>query len=84
MKRLIPNPQHLVLGKLGGKKLRLRLRRSSALKRDLRTSAFIRAGALLRRNEPVPGILAAHRPGALMHKSGLRSLLRQTQVLPMS
>ena len=54
------------------------------LKRDLRTSAFIRAVALLRRSGPVPGILAARPPGALMHKSGPRSLFRQTQVLPMS
>jgi hypothetical protein len=46
----------------------------SFLKRDLRTSASIRAVALLRRNEPVPGILAARRPGALMHKSGPRPL----------
>jgi len=38
--------------------------------RDLPTIAFFRAGPLLRRNEPVPGILAAHRPGAIMDKSG--------------
>jgi hypothetical protein len=63
-----------VIGNSGGKKLCLRLRRSTALKRDLRTSAFIRAGALLRRYGPVPGILAARRPGALMHKSRPRFL----------
>ena len=40
--------------------------------RDLPTIAFIRAGALLRRNGPVPGILAAPRPGAIMDKSGRR------------
>jgi hypothetical protein len=33
--------------------------------RDLPTIAFIRAGALLRRGGPVPGILATHRPGRL-------------------
>ena len=38
--------------------------------RDLPTIAFCRAGPLLRRNGPVPGILAAHRPGAIMDKSG--------------
>ena len=38
--------------------------------RDLPTIAFIRAGVLLRRGGPVPGILATHRPGALMDKSG--------------
>ena len=40
--------------------------------RDLPTIAFIRAGPLLRRNGPVPGILAAHRPGAIMDKSERR------------
>jgi hypothetical protein len=38
--------------------------------RDLSTIAFFRAGPLLRRNGPVPGILAAHRSGAIMDKSG--------------
>ena len=38
--------------------------------RDLSTIAFFRAGPLLRRNGPVPGILAAYRPGAIMDKSG--------------
>jgi hypothetical protein len=38
--------------------------------RDLPTIAFFRAGPLLRRNGPVPGILAAARPGAIMDKSG--------------
>ena len=37
--------------------------------RDLPTIAFFRAGVLLRREGPVPGILAAHRPGAIMDKS---------------
>ena len=30
---------------------------------------LFRAGVLLRRGGPVPGILATHRPGALMDKS---------------
>ena len=34
-----------------------------AATRDLPTIAFIRAGVLLRRSVPVPGILATHRPG---------------------
>src|SRR5215472_6074964 len=38
--------------------------------RDLPTIAFFRAGPLLRRNGPVPGILAAYRPGAIVDKSG--------------
>ena len=33
--------------------------------RDLPTIAFFRAGVLLRRGVPVPGILATHRPGAI-------------------
>jgi hypothetical protein len=41
-----------------------------AATRDLPTIAFFRAGALLRRSVPVPGILAAHRPGAITDKSG--------------
>ena len=40
-----------------------------AATRDLPTIAFIRAGVLLRRSVPVPGILATHRPGAIMDKS---------------
>ena len=36
---------------------------------DLSTIAFFRAGPLLRRDGPVPGILAAYRPGAIMDKS---------------
>jgi hypothetical protein len=47
--------------------------------RDLPTIAFFRAGTLLRRNEPVPGILAAHRPGAIMEKSGRRFVVRLGQ-----
>ncbi len=43
--------------------------------RDLFTIAFFRAAALLRRHEPVPGILAARRPGAIMHKSGRPRLI---------
>jgi len=43
---------------------------------DLPTIAFIRAGPLLRRNGLVPGILAAHRPGAIMDKSGRRFIVR--------
>jgi hypothetical protein len=44
--------------------------------RDLPTIAFFRAGTLLRRHGPVPGILAAHRPGAIMDKSGPRGVVR--------
>jgi len=44
--------------------------------RDLPTIAFFRAGTLLRRNGPVPGILAAHRPEAIMDKSGRRVVVR--------
>ena len=33
-------------------------------------SPFSGPEALLRRSVPVPGILAAHRPGAIMDKSG--------------
>ena len=33
-------------------------------------------GTLLRRHGPVPGILAAHRPGAIMDKSGRRGVVR--------
>ena len=40
-----------------------------ATTRDLPTIAFFRAGVLLRRSVPVPGILATHRPGAIMDKS---------------
>jgi hypothetical protein len=43
---------------------------------DLPTIAFFRAGPLLRRNGPVPGILAPHRPGAIMDKSGRRFVVR--------
>jgi hypothetical protein len=46
------------------------LRRRLAPMRDLPTIAFFRTAALLRRSEPVPGILAAHRSGAIMDKSG--------------
>jgi hypothetical protein len=46
------------------------LRRHPASMRDLATIAFFRTGVLLRRNGPVPGILAAHRSGAIMDKSG--------------
>ena len=48
-----------------------------AATRDLPTIAFFRAGVLLRRSVPVPGILATHRPGAIMDKSG-RILLPNT------
>src|ERR1700730_16204017 len=44
----------------------------SASTSDLPTIAFFRASTLLRRSGPVPGILAAHWPGAIMDKSGLR------------
>jgi hypothetical protein len=53
----------------------LRWRRVAAT-RDLPTIAFFRAGVLLRRSVPVPGILATHRPGALMDKSERQSVVR--------
>lgn len=40
--------------------------------RDLPTIALIRPGLLLRRNGPVPGILAADRAAAIMDKSERR------------
>ena len=43
--------------------------RRVAATRDLPTIAFFRAGVLLRRSVPVPGILATPRPGAIMDKS---------------
>src|SRR3974377_1398406 len=46
------------------------LRSGLAATGDLPTIAFFRAGPLLRRNGPVPGILAAARPGAIMDTSG--------------
>jgi hypothetical protein len=46
------------------------LRSRPVATRDLPTIAFFRAGPLLRRDGPVPGILAAARPGAIMDKSG--------------
>ena len=68
-----------------------------AATRDLPTIAFFRAGVLLRRSVPVPGILATHRPGAIVDKSGrhfvaryswqttkLNHELKQLRVLPMS
>lgn len=62
------------------KKTNLGLRRAPAPMRDLSTIAFFRTGALLRRNEPVPGILAAHRSGAITDKSGrLRLATLQTK-----
>ena len=47
-----------------------------AATRDLPTIAFIRAGGLLRRSVPVHGILATHRPGAIMDKSGRQFVVR--------
>jgi hypothetical protein len=46
-----------------------------AATRDLPTIAFFRAG-VLRRSVPVPGILATHRPGAIMDKSGRQFVVR--------
>src|ERR1700716_1616018 len=40
--------------------------------RDLPTIACFRTGSLLRRNGPVPGILAANRSGAMVDKSERR------------
>jgi hypothetical protein len=39
-------------------------------------SPFSRAGVLLRRSVPVPGILATHRPGAIMDKSERQFVVR--------
>ena len=47
-----------------------------AATRDLPAIAFFRAGVLLRRSVPVPGILATHRPGAIMDKSGRQFVVR--------
>ena len=47
-----------------------------AATRDLPTIAFFRAGVLLRRGVPVPGILATHQPGAIMDKSGRHFVAR--------
>ena len=47
-----------------------------AATRDLPTIAFFRAGVLLRRSVPVPGILATYRPGAIMDKSGRQFVVR--------
>jgi hypothetical protein len=47
-----------------------------AATRDLPTIAFFRAGVLLRRSVPVPGILATHQPGAIMDKSGRQFVAR--------
>ena len=47
-----------------------------AATRDLPTIAFFRAGVLLRRSVPVSGILATHRPGAIMDKSGRHFVAR--------
>jgi len=59
-----------------GTKANAGLRKPAAPMRDLSTIAFYRAVALLRRNEPVPGILAARRPGALMDKSERRFITK--------
>ena len=52
------------------RKTDLGLRSAPAPMHDLSTIAFIRTGALLRCNGPVPGILAAHRSRAIMGKPG--------------
>src|SRR5215831_17180009 len=57
------------------KKTNLGLRTAPAPMRDLSTIASFRAVALLRRHGPVPGILAARRPGAIMDKSAHPRLL---------
>jgi|HubBroStandDraft_6_1064221.scaffolds.fasta_scaffold253124_2 hypothetical protein len=49
-----------------------------AATRDLPTIAYFRAGVLLRRSVPVPGILATHRPGAIMDKSGRHFVVRHS------
>ena len=59
----------------------LGLRRHPAAMRDLSTIAFFRTGVLLRRSGPVPGILAAHRSGAIMDKSGRPRVATSTRQL---
>ena len=55
--------------------------------RDLPTIALFRAGALLRRHRPVPGILATRRPGAIVGKSARPRLItshaRKQQKFPL-
>ena len=60
----------------GRKKILPALWSRVAATRDLPTIAFFRAGVLLRRSVPVPGILATHRPGAIMDKSGRQLVAR--------
>ena len=55
-----------------------------AATRDLPTIAFFRAGVLLRRSVPVPGILATHRPGAIMDKSGRQFVVRSSSQMTKS
>ena len=64
------------------RKTDLGLRRRPAAMRDLSTIAFSRTGALLRRSGPVPGILAAHRSGAIMDKSGRPPVATSTYLEP--
>ena len=64
------------------RKTDLGLRRAPAPMRDLSTIAFIRTGALLRRSGPVPGILAPHRSGAIMDKSGRPPVATSTHTKP--
>ena len=55
-----------------------------AATRDLPTIAFFRAGVLLRRSVPVPGILATHRPGAIMDKSERQFVARDSSKMTKS
>ena len=55
-----------------------------AATRDLPTIAFFRAGVLLRRSVPVPGILATHRPGTIMDKSGRQFVVRSSSQMTKS
>jgi putative transposase len=54
----------------GPRKTSVGLRTAPDSMRDLPTIALTRTGALLRRSVPVPGILASHRSGAIVDKSG--------------
>src|ERR1700722_20055813 len=50
--------------------------KSSGRNSRLTHNRVFRAGVLLQRSGPVPDILATHRPGAIMDKSGRRFVAR--------
>ena len=78
------NPiQQLEIGKIGREKKTSRgLRPALVPMRDLPTIASFRAAALLRRHGPVPGILAARPPGAIVDKSGRPRLTTPNALKP--